>query len=72
MANATDGDIGAVFGLGFPPFLGGPFRWIDRIGARTLVREMEGLTTLCGPQFKPSALLVEHARLDKKFHERKQ
>jgi hypothetical protein len=41
IADATSGDIGAVFGIGFPPFLGGPFRYIDSEGAQAIVDRMK-------------------------------
>ena len=64
----TDGDVGAVFGLGFPPFYGGPFRYIDRFGADKVVSDMKGLADRYGQRFAPAELLLEHAKSGKKFH----
>ncbi|XP_046961372.1 trifunctional enzyme subunit alpha, mitochondrial [Vanessa cardui] len=64
-----EGDVGAVFGLGFPPFTGGPFRWVDRFGADKLVRKMEEYHGLYGAPFKPAQTLVDMARdTSKKFY----
>ncbi|XP_050361969.1 trifunctional enzyme subunit alpha, mitochondrial [Nymphalis io] len=64
-----EGDVGAVFGLGFPPFTGGPFRWVDQFGADKLVKKMEEYQGLYGAPFKPAQTLVDMARdSNKKFY----
>ena len=53
------GDVGAVFGLGFPPFLGGPFRYIDQLGLENFVAQLEDLRARYGERFTPAPLLLE-------------
>jgi len=63
-----DGDIGAVFGIGFPPFLGGPFRWIDAQGASKVVTALEDLSARFAPRFVPADLLISMARRGDRFY----
>jgi 3-hydroxyacyl-CoA dehydrogenase/enoyl-CoA hydratase/3-hydroxybutyryl-CoA epimerase len=64
-----DGDIGAIFGLGFPPFRGGPFRYADSIGALRMLERFRELEQKHGMRWKAPALLVEHAKTGKRFYE---
>jgi len=68
LRSARDGDIGAVFGIGFPPFRGGPFRYIDTVGADVVVKRLEDLHARFPARFAVTPMLVEHARARKRFH----
>lgn len=66
--SARDGDIGAIFGIGFPPFLGGPFRYMDQLGLKTLVEMMNQHAQKYGDHFAPCDGLVTRAGLDETFY----
>jgi 3-hydroxyacyl-CoA dehydrogenase/enoyl-CoA hydratase/3-hydroxybutyryl-CoA epimerase len=68
LRSPRDGDVGAVFGIGFPPFRGGPFRYIDRVGADEIVRRLEDLNARFSPRFAPADLLVDMARARRRFY----
>lgn len=66
--NPVDGDIGLVFGIGFAPFKGGPFRYMDSVGVTSFVDRMNGFASNLGEQFEPCQLLKDYAASGKKFH----
>ena len=63
-----DGDIGAIFGLGFPPFRGGPFRYLDTVGAENVLKKIEGYAERLGKRWTPAPALVEMAKSGKRFY----
>jgi 3-hydroxyacyl-CoA dehydrogenase/enoyl-CoA hydratase/3-hydroxybutyryl-CoA epimerase len=68
IASARDGDIGAIFGIGFPPFLGGPFRYIDSLGVTALVADLRRYEQQFGERFTPCNLLLSMAEQGKRFY----
>jgi len=69
LRSPRDGDVGAIFGLGFPPFLGGPFRYLDHLGARFATEVLERLAAAHGPRFAPAPLLLDLAKAGRSFHQ---
>ncbi|HSR69141.1 MAG TPA: fatty acid oxidation complex subunit alpha FadJ [Acidobacteriota bacterium] len=63
-----DGDLGAILGLGFPPFRGGPFRYLDRIGVDNAVSLLQSLQSTHGPRFAPAQILQDYASAKRRFH----
>ncbi|MFQ3209905.1 MAG: 3-hydroxyacyl-CoA dehydrogenase/enoyl-CoA hydratase/3-hydroxybutyryl-CoA epimerase [Alteromonadaceae bacterium] len=66
--NARDGDIGAIFGIGFPPFLGGPLRYIDNIGAKSVVAQLSQWAEQHGERYTPCQALVTMAEHDQSYY----
>ena len=70
LRSPRDGDVGAIFGLGWPPFRGGPFRYADSLGTSRLVERLDAYQARFGMRFQPAPLLSEMARTGGKFHDR--
>jgi 3-hydroxyacyl-CoA dehydrogenase/enoyl-CoA hydratase/3-hydroxybutyryl-CoA epimerase len=68
LRSARDGDIGAVFGIGFPPFRGGPFRYIDSETPEKIVEQLEDLNVRFPSRFAPAPLLLEMASGRRSFY----
>lgn len=66
--SARDGDIGMIFGTGYPPFQGGPFRYMDSLGIDNLVSILKGYQAEHGDRFEPCELLVNMAEEGKTFY----
>ncbi len=66
--SARDGDIGAIFGIGYPPFRGGPLRFLDDLGAAKVVETLADLAERYGERFAPAPILQRHAAAGTRFY----
>jgi 3-hydroxyacyl-CoA dehydrogenase/enoyl-CoA hydratase/3-hydroxybutyryl-CoA epimerase/enoyl-CoA isomerase len=67
VASPVEVDIALLYGLGFPPFRGGIFRWADAFGAPALLKAAEKHKPL-GALYAPTKQLTTLAGSGRGFH----
>ncbi|ARC35812.1 3-hydroxyacyl-CoA dehydrogenase [Paracoccus yeei] len=70
LEDIREGDVGAILGWGFAPWTGGPFGWLDMLGAARAVEIAEGLARKLGPRFAAPQLLKDMAAKGESFYGR--
>ncbi|PTV96389.1 3-hydroxyacyl-CoA dehydrogenase [Rhodobacter aestuarii] len=70
LTDIREGDVGAILGWGFAPWSGGPFAWLDIIGAPRAVEICEALEAAYGPRFNAPALLRDIVEKGDSFYAR--
>ncbi len=70
LQDIREGDVGAVLGWGFMPWSGGPFGYLDIIGAGAAVGICEALAGRFGDRFAPPELLRRMAESGERFYGR--
>ncbi len=69
IADPVAGDTGAVFGIGFLPFTGGPFRYMDLVGIEKTKNALNELESEFGGRFKAAEIFEGMVEENKLFHE---
>jgi 3-hydroxyacyl-CoA dehydrogenase/enoyl-CoA hydratase/3-hydroxybutyryl-CoA epimerase len=70
LEDIREGDVGAILGWGFAPWSGGPFSWLDMIGAPYAAERCDQLTDAFGERFACPALLRDMAEKNQSFYDR--
>ncbi len=70
LEDIREGDVGAILGWGFMPWSGGPFSWLDILGAGKAVEICDDLKAKYGKRFEAPALLREMAQKGESFYGR--
>jgi 3-hydroxyacyl-CoA dehydrogenase/enoyl-CoA hydratase/3-hydroxybutyryl-CoA epimerase len=70
LTDIREGDVGAILGWGFMPWSGGPFSWLDILGAGRAVEICDALAAAWGDRFEPPALLRDLAATGETFYGR--
>lgn len=70
LMDIREGDVGAILGWGFAPWSGGPFSWLDILGAPYAAERCDQLTAEFGDRFACPALLREMADKGQSFYGR--
>ncbi len=70
LEDIREGDVGAILGWGFMPWSGGPFSWLDILGADQAVAICDHLTETCGPRFSAPDMLRDLAATGQGFYQR--
>lgn len=68
IASPADGDLAAIYGLGYPPFTGGPFWQMQQLGLDEVVRQLRRLEQAYGPRFAPCAGLLARVERQASFY----
>ena len=70
LEDIREGDVGAILGWGFAPWSGGPFSWMDIMGAAKVVALADDLAARFGARFEAPALLRDMAAKGESFYGR--
>lgn len=69
LSSVHDGNLGAVLGLGYPAYSGGPFSYLDAISCTKAIIRLENLARRYGNRFLPAPTFYDFAKKGTKFVE---
>ena len=68
LRSSKDGDLGSLLGLGFPPYTGGVFSYIDFVGIQNFVNDCDRFVEKFGPRFSVPDSLRKMAEEGRTFY----